>query len=278
MRRTTPATAGGPRPLLPPRFWARVARAGHRLLLLDYDGTLAPFRVAPGEARPLPGVVPLLRAIAGTGETSLAVVSGRPLSGLIPLLGRLPAALVAEHGWEVRRRDGRILRHPLPLPVGAALRRAGEAAAAAGWGHRLEHKRAALVLHTRGLPRPAAQRIERACARLWRREAAGTSLRLSPVDGGVELRASDRDKGTAVSELLDGSPEGTLAVYLGDDRTDEDAFRAVRRRGVGIRVGPENRKSLARGRILAVQGVREFLRRWLSVLQDEDRTQGVHYG
>ncbi len=249
-----------------PRFWERVRQADRRLLMLDYDGTLAPFRIDRGNARPLPGVAPLLRAIASRKGDSLAVVSGRPLADLARFLGRLPIPLAAENGWEIRLSDGRVRRYPLPRRARAGLSRAAARAEAAGLGGRLERKRTALVLHTRGLSRARAGRIERRCARLWKAAASGAALRLGRVSGGIELRAAARGKGSVVRELLARSPAGTLPVYLGDGGADEEAFRAVLPRGLALRVGPPGRKSSARGRIPSVAGVRRFLRLWLAIL------------
>jgi trehalose 6-phosphate phosphatase len=273
MRNPSPATATA---RLPRRFWERVCAADHRLLLLDYDGTLAPFRLAREEARPYPSVIPLLHAAGRDRRTTLAVISGRPLGELARFLSRLPALLAGEHGWDVRGRNRRITRHPLPRGVPAALKRAAAAAAVAGWGSLLERKRAALVLHTRGLPRRRAEDIAAACAGIWKREAGGPGLRLDPIDGGLELRASARNKGTVVRELMERSPRGTLAVFLGDDQNDEDAFREVLVRGFGVRVGPGKRPSLARGRIPSGRGVADFLRQWISVLTLEASQEVQH--
>jgi len=267
---SSPSAVGS---FLSPGFWQRVRRSPHRLLMLDYDGTLAPFRVTREDARPFPGTIPLLRAIAESEATVLAVISGRPVSELVRFLGRLPLLLVGEHGWEDRPKNRSIRRHALPRAAAKALERAARAAEAAGWRGCLERKRASLVLHSRGLPRPWAREMEQACMALWARETSRTGLRLSSIDGGIELKAQDRDKGRVVRELLGNSPAGTLAVYLGDDETDEDAFRELRGRGLGIRVGTLERLSRAEARIRPGRGVLDFLRRWLAVIA-EPRVEG----
>src|SRR6516225_3975371 len=92
---------------IPARLWTRVSCAPHRLLMLDYDGTLAPFRVARGQAAPPARVLKRLGRLARAAHTRVAVVSGRPIDELDPLLGALPIALFGEHGWEERGLDGR---------------------------------------------------------------------------------------------------------------------------------------------------------------------------
>src|SRR5436309_1007715 len=118
---------------LPQRLWQEALAAPHRLLMLDYDGTLAPFRVARHEAVPSPGVVDLLRAIAAGGGTTLAIVSGRPADEVSRLVGPIEATLVGEHGWEARRPGGSLVRHPLTEELALALRQAAEAANSHGW-------------------------------------------------------------------------------------------------------------------------------------------------
>jgi trehalose-phosphatase len=249
---------------LPGELWRAVAAAAHRLLVLDYDGTLAPLREDRDTAFPLPGALPVLERIAADPRTTLAIVSGRPVADLDRLL-RLPGAhAIGEHGWEGRAPGGPIELHPLPEGCAAALARAADAAAARGFGDRLERKRASVMAHTRGLPAARARAVESACRALWA-EAAGTApLRLRPVDGGLELRAVGRDKGTAVRDLLGGCPPGTTAVYIGDDHTDEDAFRALGAAGFGLRVSRDDRPTAARGHLGSCAEVLAFLERWVS--------------
>src|SRR4051812_3799723 len=84
--------------------------------MLDYDGTLAPFRVRAEEAVPYPEVASVLRGITQAGGTRVVVVSGRPAAELPPLLGldKRPE-IWGSHGWERLMPDGRrILTEPEP--------------------------------------------------------------------------------------------------------------------------------------------------------------------
>jgi len=95
---------------IPATLWHELKHAGQRLLMLDYDGTLAPFRAAREQAVPWPRSLARLHAVTAAARTSVAIVSGRPLDELRPLLGPLDADLVGEHGWERRDRGGDIGR------------------------------------------------------------------------------------------------------------------------------------------------------------------------
>lgn len=268
-----------PHPLagIPARLWQAVAGASHRLLMLDYDGTLAPFSADRDQAVPPARTRELLeRLAAGTG-TELAIVSGRPMRQLEGLVGALPVTLVGEHGWDLRDPRGGLFEHPLSADQAALLDRAEADARAGGLGERLERKRASIVLHTRGAAPDEARAAVEAASRLWRpfvEAPAGHppeagrgpgGARLDAIARGLELRLRGHDKGTAVGDLLARSPAGTLAVYVGDEITDEDAFRAVRERGFGVKVREPERPTLATGRLADPDAVTAFLEEWVRV-------------
>jgi trehalose 6-phosphate phosphatase len=249
---------------IPGRLWRLVSLARHRLLMLDYDGTLAPFVAERAAAFPLPRSLELVGEIARSTHTDVAIVSGRPLADVERFIGALPVTVVGEHGWERRGPDGIVVRGPLTEPTSEALEAAERVAREGGWGDRLERKRASVVLHTRGLPAREAGELERLGLAAWGAIATGRPLALDRIDGGVELRAHGRHKGTAVLSLLSQAPEGTLGVFVGDDVTDEDAFDAIRGWGFGVRVGDPARPTIAEGRLPDCRAVPAFLEQWLA--------------
>lgn len=250
---------------VPEQLWRLVSLATRRLLMLDFDGTLAPFTVARDNARPLPRSVELLERIVRAKRTEVAIVSGRPVPEIERLLGPLPALLVGEHGWERREPGGALVQHPLPPVAAAALDEAERRAREAGWDDLIERKRPAVVLHTRALPAEAAREAEERCLAAWSRLVDAGEVRLDRIDRGVELRARAHDKGEVVRWLMGRAPAGTLGVFVGDDVTDEDAFEAVRGLGFGVRVGEPGRTTLAMGLLPSVEAVADFLAEWLAV-------------
>jgi trehalose-phosphatase len=258
-------------PGIPARLWHEARAASSRLLALDYDGTLAPLRAARAEAAPLPGVVETLGAIQAANGTQIAVVSGRSIDELAVLLGPLAVHLCGEHGWEDRAPGGGLVRLPLPDAGRAGLERAIAVAASFDWARRLERKRTAVVLHTRGIePAAEALRIESECWSAWQ-FAATAGLRVQRVNGGLELRHGGQDKGTAIRRLIAASAVRPFCVYVGDDATDEDAFQAVQRDGYGIRVGAMPASTQALAHLPSCEAVREFLRTWLQVVEGGGR-------
>jgi trehalose-phosphatase len=228
-------------------FEARVAHAPTRVLMLDYDGTLAPFHVRPDLAAPYPEVVAVLEEIVQAGGTRVVIVSGRPADELPPLLSLTERPEIwGSHGWERLLADGRrIVEEP-----GAEARKAlSEAASAVDKimpdGARLEQKLASVALHWRGLPEEVAATLRAQASALWQPAAAQNKLEILPFDGGLELRAVGCNKQYAVKAVLSETAEDSAVAYLGDDITDEDAFRAIKARGLGVLVRPEFRETAA---------------------------------
>ncbi len=120
------------------------------------------------------------------------------------------------------------------------------------WGGKCQ--RLALRKHWRSSPPPwpsigaASSPLTRSgFAPQWNRSlpASGETdgLHLLPFDGGLELRSTNRTKGTAVAQILAQEPAALPAAYLGDDLTDEDAFAAIGSQGYSILVRSEVRES-----------------------------------
>ena len=254
---------------MPEELWQRAAAAPERLLLLDYDGTLAPFARDPSQAFLLPEVGRWLRRITASTRTEVGIVSGRPLEGLLALLGRWPGPLVAEHGWTFRWPDGQVDRHPLDPHREALLAEAADAAERAAPAARIERKRTAVVAHTRGLPEDVARESEAAVERRWRLACAAGLLRRTAIDGGLERRAVGHDKGTAVEELLAWRPGARFVAYLGDDSTNEDAFAVLDGRGIGLKVGRAEATTRAQGELADCEAVAEFLAAWWQRVEAE---------
>ena len=209
---------------------ALVDVAGRRPLLVasDYDGVLAPLVDDPSAAVPLLGVAAAVQRLAAHDGVTVALVSGRGVADLRAVSGfEGPYRWVGSHGAEY---DG-------PLTGELAARRDALAErlaplVAAVPGARLEVKPASVAVHVRQVADRAA-----AAALLERTHAAADpSLTLKPGKEVLELAVTDADKGTALLRLRD-DVDAVATVYLGDDRTDEDAFRALSPGDLTVKVG-----------------------------------------
>jgi trehalose-phosphatase len=252
------------------RFFERAGHSPARVLMLDYDGTLAPFQVRPERAVPYPGVEELLDAIMAAEASRVIIVSGRPVGDLVPLLNlRRRPELWGAHGWERLAPDGRGAR--IEPDEGARRQlREGErlARALARDGGRVETKPASVALHWRGASALAAAKMRDALPQAWEPLAAEGDVEVLPFDGGVELRARGRSKQHAVETVLSETVGDGAVAYLGDDLTDEDAFRAVKPRGLAVLVRAELRDTAADLWIRPPRELIAFLRRWRDACGD----------
>ncbi len=210
-------------------FWTRVATSSQRVLFLDYDGTLAPFRVEPGEAHLLPGIRDRLKLIIAGGRTRVVIVTGRSCDDLERLidLPTLPE-IWGEHGAECRNWVGRRSMITLEPVQQAGLDKAREYLASQCPQLRMESKRTSVAAHWRGVSPELVSEIRPVIGRCWSKLAHTHQLRVQPFDGGLELRPSGVDKGMAVRFTLAEEAGPTVAAYLGDDQTDEDGFKALK--------------------------------------------------
>ncbi|MFH1011639.1 MAG: trehalose-phosphatase [bacterium] len=248
-----------------PDFWQRVESADCRFLGLDYDGTLAPFHAERMQATPLPGARELLERIRDTLDTHLCIVSGRPVSEILELLGDLNVPIIGVHGHEMKKPFLPVQMYLPELKQRGGLRLAQTLAACRGYGALVEVKSASVAFHTR--PIPDSSKIPANIEREWIRIAHSFNLSLRRFNGGIELRAPGRNKGTAVLDVLKKLPRFAFPVYLGDDETDEDVFRAIRGWGYGIRVGNDDAPTAAQGFLDDPRAVLEFLRAWCRVVK-----------
>lgn len=248
-------------------FWSALAAAPTAALLLDYDGTLAPFHVDPAKAHPYPGVEDLLDRIGRLPGDRLVIVSGRALDDLCPLL-RLDVRPEwwGCHGRERRLPDGRHSFTPLSEAAQQALAEAeGWVATVTALGGRVERKPGSLAFHWRGLAPGHQRALMRDLETRFAALARAGALQWHPFDGGVELRAAGCDKGEAVRQVLAELGEGACVAYLGDDHTDEDAFRALAGHGLRVLVRPKWRATAADLWLRPPQGLRAFLEHWAQI-------------
>jgi trehalose 6-phosphate phosphatase len=255
-------------------FFSRFAGAKSALLLLDYDGTLAPFRVDRFKAKPWAGVSELLNRLQEQREskitTRIVFVSGRPAGEIGPLLGlSTPVEVWGLHGAERLYVDGRReLEEPLPA-TRAMLNELRTRLRRDSFGGLFEDKPNAVVMHWRGASGMKARQIAEKSRALFEPLARLQGLNLLEFESGLELR-SGRDKGGAVEAILSDAGENAVenpVAFLGDDITDEAAFNAVNsspRPHITVLVKRVHRETAAAVWLQPPGELRNFLRQWIA--------------
>jgi trehalose-phosphatase len=132
-----------------------------------------------------------------------------------------------------------------------------------GLGTRLESKPGGIAIHWRGLSPEEASSVEHKTREVCTKFLKGSGLSLLQFDGGLELRAPAKNKGDAVSAILAEEGRSAAVAYLGDDETDENAFRAIKGRGLAVLVRPEPRPTMADAWLRPPDDLGQFLRDWL---------------
>jgi trehalose 6-phosphate phosphatase len=199
------------------------------LVACDFDGTLAPIVDDPADARPLPAAAESLVELARLPSTHVALVSGRALS-VLKELARMPSEVnfVGSHGAEF---DAGFAHH-VDESLLARITNALNDIATHRPGVTVESKPASVALHVRNATQAdgdAALREARAAATSWDAE-------LTEGKAVLEFAVISTDKGEAV-DILRERYDAAAVAFMGDDVTDEKAFRRLRDSDVGVKVG-----------------------------------------
>ncbi|MCK4349621.1 MAG: hypothetical protein KAX13_02120, partial [Candidatus Krumholzibacteria bacterium] len=185
---------------------ARLSESSERLLILDYDGTLAPFKVERSEAIPYPGVVDLLESIAKSELSKIVVVSGRNVEEVSKFLSmERQLELWGSHGWERMNPDGTVITFDPGEDARTGLTEALRIIETQELEKRIECKHASIALHWRGLRESLKQELKEKISAAWQDIAEGHGLALKSFEGGLEIIAPGRNKSHAVREIIDGS-------------------------------------------------------------------------
>ena len=248
-----------------PAFLQQVNAAPESVLLLDYDGTLAPFHVDRSLAYPYHGVVSLLDSIMRCGKTRVVIISGRPIVELRILLTPMSdLEMWGSHGLERQLSDGSYSRVQVSEEDALSLKEAEEWVVAAGLLSRAEIKLGGIAIHWRGMPPAEARNLQALTQAGWKPLAERSGLKLLQFEAGLELRVSHPDKGDAVKSILADLDTEVPTAYLGDDLTDEDAFQVLSGRGLPILVRADYRETIARAWLRPPKELIAFLEQWQS--------------
>ncbi len=250
--------------------------AAHVLLLFDYDGTITPIAGRPREARLAPAMQKKLAGLARRPKVTVGVVSGRALADLKSLVGIDGIYYAGNHGLEIEgpglswvhpaAEAARPVMQDLVTQLAAALQKTA--------GVIIEDKGLGVSVHYRLAAPGEREAIAETFRRLTAPLAGAGRIKITYGKKVLEVRPPiDWNKGRALEvirlEVMKPlKPGQVMTVYLGDDLTDEDAFRAVREssiEGWGIHVGGHDPASAAGYYLDSTDEVEELIDRLLAV-------------
>ena len=261
---------------IPPLAFDRMedvhTRIGQRQIavFLDYDGTLTPIVERPDLAVLSERMRDTLAKLAR--QTTVVVVSGRERGNVEALVGLQEIVYAGCHGFDIAGPEGTAIQHeegkdylPLIREVAAELHRQLDSIE----GVIIENKTYAIAVHFRLVSPEAVAEVEQTVDRTI---AEHPRLRKTGGKKVFELRPKiPWDKGKAVLWLLDAlalNRDEVLPIYLGDDVTDFDAFRALRGRGLSLLVAEEAEPSSADYRLRDPEEAGRFLNELAKLLEE----------
>jgi trehalose-phosphatase len=229
-------------------------------IFLDYDGTLTPIVSQPENASLSDSMQQALRELVA--RAPVAILSGRDLDSVRRCVNIDGIVYAGSHGFDIA--GPRALRREMAaefLPTLDTAEKELHEALDGISGARMERKRFSIAVHYRNVKEEDMPPVELAVAKV-----AARHRKLRRMEGKkvYELLPDiDWNKGKAVLWLLEtlGLERGNIRpIYIGDDRTDEDAFRALEQRGIGILVSEQSQPTAARYSLRNPVEVERFLR------------------
>lgn len=209
--------------------------AQKRLILLDYDGTLAAFKKQPNEAQPTKQLLSLLENIASDSKNKVVISSGRDHLTLENWLGHLPIDFAAEHGAFYKEHGAWHENIQKPLwddEIIDILQQTTQKTPKS----KIEIKKTAIVWHYRNTDAWLAElRVKQLINKLIN-PCSRLNLQIMKGNKIVEIKSPDFTKGTEAKRLLEKN-QYDFILAMGDDATDDDMFHALPEDAISIKIG-----------------------------------------
>jgi trehalose 6-phosphate synthase/phosphatase len=235
--------------------------AHRRLLLLDYDGTLVEFADHPEKSRPNESLKTLLGELAALKNTDVYIISGRDKSALEEWFGDLSVGLIAEHG-AVTKDPGKesVWHKQRGLTTGwkGVFRQVITRYVERLPGSFLEEKEFALCWHYRMSDAILSENYRRELMNELIQLAANLDLQVLQGSKVIEVKSTKVNKGSSALSLSQ-KYDYEVIIALGDDRTDEDMFRALVKNPAATTIKVRTEPTNAQFTIKNVSAVRQFL-------------------
>jgi len=245
-------------------------------IFLDYDGTLTPIVEDPAKAKISETTRKVIKRLAK--QYSVAIISGRDLADVWKMVGIDDIAYAGSHGFDIIGPSGRHQDRERGKRFLPALERAEKDLVKTLEvipGARIERKLFAIAVHYRQVDRARLDELKKRFDEVLSRYP---ELRKTGGKEIFELRPNvEWDKGKALFSMLESlytDSSRVLPMYIGDDETDEDAFRALSKRGIAIIVGTEKRQTAAHYSLRNPDEVVQFLHE-LAALAETEVSRGT---
>ena len=210
-------------------------QAKQRLVLLDYDGTLAALKSRPEDAQPTPELISILQQLASDPANHIVINSGRDHFTLEKWLGSLPFSMAAEHG-AFYKENGVWHKNIKKIEWGAGILSILQLFVDRTPHSHLEVKETTLAWHYREsdawLGTLRAQQLVNALISICTRQ----KLQILQGNKVIEIKSPDCNKGSEVGRLL-ANRHYDFVIAMGDDTTDEDMFQALPKNAISIKIG-----------------------------------------
>jgi len=249
-------------------------KAAHKkvALFFDYDGTLTPIVKHPEDAKLSDDMKEAVKQL--TQHFPVAIVSGRDLKDIQQLVQLKNIYYAGSHGYHIEGPDGVYMENekasrllPLLDDIEKQLKQTLEKTIK---GSKIDRKKFAIAVHYRNVESSDVEKVKSQVEEIVKKNR---KLKLGTGKKILEIKPSIHwDKGKAVYWLMDKlglDKNTTLPIYIGDDVTDEDAFRAIIDDGIGILVGEHDKLTTAAYRLEDHDEVRLFIQHLINNLKKE---------
>jgi len=232
-------------------------------LFFDLDGTLAPIRKKPSDVKLSESVRDLLKKAKKIKGISLAIISGRDIKSLKKIVGINGIIYSGNHGMELEKNGRRkvLSNNRTFVKALAEIRKVLKKYLKIYNGIIIEDKVLTLSVHYRMADQKTVKEIRKTFDAVISPYISGKNIAVFNGKKVWEIRpANTYNKGKIVKILL-GKDKKTTPIYFGDDVTDEDAFKAIKRKGIGVKVGKCTCKSFADFYTKNIRDVRKALKK-----------------
>lgn len=234
------------------------SKADHRLIFLDYDGTLTGFHPDPKDAKPDDELRGIIKKLTKEEKNKVVIISGRDKDTLQEWLGDQQVDIIAEHGVWMREhgKDWRTItamKNNWKKEIFPVL----ELYVNRTPGSFIEEKDYSLVWHYRKVETGLGELRTRELTSHLKYLSSNSNLQVLEGDMVVEIKDREVNKGRTALQFLN-QYEHDFVIAIGDDFTDEDTFKAMPKDAYTIKVG--SKTSAARFSVNTFNDVRDLLK------------------